>query len=156
MLASHPIDVMILATDLGAASELYGERIGLEVLIESDDFVTFKCGGDSRLVVTRSATGTSEPQTKASWRVGNLAAEVAELRSRGVEVEEIDLWLLGGVARMRGTAHRPQDELAYALAGPAAAARGEAAGARGGRHVPSPAGLPKTLGYVATTAGDAV
>jgi hypothetical protein len=27
--------------------------------------VTFKCGGDSRLVVTRSSTGTTEPQTKA-------------------------------------------------------------------------------------------
>lgn len=40
-------------------------------------------------------------------------------RRRGVEVEEIDLWLLGGVARMRGEAKRPQDELAYALAGPA-------------------------------------
>ena len=90
MLASHPIDVMILATNLGAAREFYGERIGLEVLIESDDFVTFKCGGDSRLVVTRSSTGTSEPQTKASWRVSDLAAEVAELRSRGVEVEEYD------------------------------------------------------------------
>ena len=90
MLASHPIDVMILATNLGAAREFYGERIGLEVLIESDDFVTFNCGGDSRLVVTRSSTGTSESQTKASWRVSNLAAEVAELRSRGVEVEEYD------------------------------------------------------------------
>ena len=90
MLADHPIDVMILATNLGAAREFYGERIGLEVLIESDDFVTFNCGGDSRLVVTRSSTGTSEPQTKASWRVSDLAAEVAELRSRGVEVEEYD------------------------------------------------------------------
>ena len=90
MLASHPIDVMILATNLDAAREFYGEKIGLEVLIETDDFVTFNCGGDSRLVVTRSSTGTSEPQTKASWRVSNLAAEVAELRSRGVGVEEYD------------------------------------------------------------------
>lgn len=40
-------------------------------------------------------------------------------RGRGVEVEEIDLWLLGGVARFRGQARRPQDELAYAIAGPA-------------------------------------
>lgn len=39
-------------------------------------------------------------------------------RRRGLEVEEIELWLLGGVAKMRGTARRPQDELAYALAGP--------------------------------------
>jgi catechol-2,3-dioxygenase len=90
MLASHPIDAMILAIDLAVAREFYGDRIGLEVLIDSDDFLTFKCGGDSRLVVTRSSTGTSEPQPKASWRVSDLAAEVAELRSRGVEVEDYD------------------------------------------------------------------
>jgi hypothetical protein len=90
MLSEHPIDVMILATDLGVAREFYGDRIGLEVLIESQDFLTFTCGGDSRLVVTRSATGTSEPQTKASWRVNDLAAEVVELRSRGINVEEYD------------------------------------------------------------------
>ena len=90
MLADQPIDVMILATDLGVAREFYGDRIGLELLIESDDFLTFSCGGDSRLVVTRSSTGTTEPQTKASWRVSDLAAEVAELRSRGVELQEYD------------------------------------------------------------------
>jgi catechol-2,3-dioxygenase len=90
MLTNHPIDVMILATDLAVAKEFYADRIGLEVMLESDDFLTFKCGGDSRLVVTRSSTGTSEPQTKASWRVDDLAAEVAELRSRGVQVEDYD------------------------------------------------------------------
>jgi catechol-2,3-dioxygenase len=90
MLADYAIDPMILATDLAVAKEFYADRIGLEVLIESDDFLTFKCGGDSRLVVTRSSTGTSEPQTKASWRVSDLAAEVRELRARGVEVEEYD------------------------------------------------------------------
>lgn len=43
-------------------------------------------------------------------------------RRHDVEVEGIDLWLLGGVARIRGTARRPQDELAYAVAGPAVTA----------------------------------
>jgi catechol-2,3-dioxygenase len=90
MLADHPIDPMILATDLGVAKEFYGGRIGLEVLLESDDFLSFSCGGDSRLVVTRSSTGSSEAQTKASWRVRDLAAEVADLRSRGVELDEYD------------------------------------------------------------------
>jgi catechol-2,3-dioxygenase len=90
MLADHPIDPMILATDLGVAKEFYGDRIGLELLLESDDFLTFSCGGASRLVVTRSSSGTSEPQTKASWRVSDLAAEVADLRGRGIEVEEYD------------------------------------------------------------------
>ncbi|MGO8905929.1 MAG: site-2 protease family protein [Solirubrobacteraceae bacterium] len=43
-------------------------------------------------------------------------------RRHGIEVEEIDLWLLGGVSRMRGEAHDPSDELHYALAGPAVTA----------------------------------
>jgi hypothetical protein len=48
MLADHPIDPMILTTDLARAREFYGDRIGLEILLESDDFLTFRCGGDSR------------------------------------------------------------------------------------------------------------
>jgi catechol-2,3-dioxygenase len=101
MLASHPIDPMLLATDLAVAREFYGDRIGLEVLLETDDFLTFRCGGDSRLVITRSSTGMSGPQTKAVWRVSDLAAEVGELRSRGVVVEEYDgpgLKTTGGIA----------------------------------------------------------
>jgi Zn-dependent protease/predicted transcriptional regulator len=43
-------------------------------------------------------------------------------RRHGIEVEEIDLWLLGGVSRMRGEAHDARDELRYALAGPAVTA----------------------------------
>lgn len=39
-------------------------------------------------------------------------------RRHGIEIEEIDLWLLGGVSKMRGEAHEPGDELRYALAGP--------------------------------------
>jgi Zn-dependent protease len=40
-------------------------------------------------------------------------------RRHGVEIEEIDLWLLGGVARMGGYPKRADDELRFALAGPA-------------------------------------
>ncbi|MBS1676031.1 MAG: site-2 protease family protein [Actinobacteria bacterium] len=40
-------------------------------------------------------------------------------RRRGVGIEEIDLWLLGGVARMSGQPTRAVDELAFAAAGPA-------------------------------------
>jgi catechol-2,3-dioxygenase len=81
---------MLTATDLDAAKRYYGEGVGLEVLLESDEFVTFGCGGDSRLVVTRTTSPSGEEQTKASWRVGDVAAEVAELRSRGVDVVEYD------------------------------------------------------------------
>ena len=40
-------------------------------------------------------------------------------RREGVEIEEIDLWLLGGVARMSGYPKQALDELRFALAGPA-------------------------------------
>jgi catechol-2,3-dioxygenase len=90
MLKDHPIDVVLLATDLAAAKDFYGGRIGLEIILENDEFLTFECGGDSRLVITKSSTGSTEAQTKASWRVEDLAAELTELRSRGVQIEEFD------------------------------------------------------------------
>ena len=90
MLAEHPIDVVLLSTDLGAAKEFYGDRIGLEIVLDTGEFVTFRCGGDSRLVITKSSSGTTEQQTKASWRVEDIAAEVAGLRSRGVDIAEYD------------------------------------------------------------------
>ena len=90
MLAEHPIDVMLTAPDLGAVRQFYGDQVGLDVMIESDDFVTFRCGGASRLVVTRTSEPSTEQTTKASWRVADVAAEVAELRARGVDVADYD------------------------------------------------------------------
>lgn len=43
-------------------------------------------------------------------------------RRRGVEVDGIDLWLLGGVSRLRGEPRAAGDELRYAAAGPAVTA----------------------------------
>jgi Zn-dependent protease len=40
-------------------------------------------------------------------------------RRYGIEIQEIDLWLLGGVAVMKEGPHRPEEELRFALAGPA-------------------------------------
>jgi catechol 2,3-dioxygenase-like lactoylglutathione lyase family enzyme len=90
MLAEQPIDVMLMATDLAAGRDFYAGKIGLEVLIETDEFITFACGGDTRLVITKSSVGSGERQTKASWRVADIAAEVAELRSRGIEIQDYD------------------------------------------------------------------
>ena len=101
MLANHAIDVMLTAADLGIVKQFYGDRIGLDVMIENDDFVTFRCGGDSRLVVTRTSTPSTEQTTKASWRVADIAAEVADLRARGVEIADYaEPWLrtVDGVA----------------------------------------------------------
>ena len=99
MLADHPVDVMLLATDLAVARTFYGDTLGLPVLLEDEQFLTFRCGGDSRLVVTKSTTGTADQATKACWRVDDIAAEVAQLRARGVEIHDLpDLNTAGGIA----------------------------------------------------------
>ena len=89
MLADHPVDVMLLATDLEVARQFYAGTLGLPMLLETGQFVTFGCGGDSRLVVTKSTTGTTDQATKASWRVGDIASEVAGLRARGVAIQDL-------------------------------------------------------------------
>jgi len=90
MLGDNAIDVILLATDLEASRDFYAQKVGLEIVSESDDALTFKRGGDARLVISASTTGTADEQTQASWRVDDLEAELTELRSRGVEIVEID------------------------------------------------------------------
>jgi catechol-2,3-dioxygenase len=91
MLGDHPIDVVLLATDLETSKQFYAGKLGLEILNESAEAIVYKCGGDSQLSVTKSTTGTADEQTQAGWRVTDLDAEVAELRSRGVEIQEYDM-----------------------------------------------------------------
>jgi catechol 2,3-dioxygenase-like lactoylglutathione lyase family enzyme len=91
VLGDHPIHPVLLAKDLAAAKEFYHDRLGLEILTENEDAIVLACGGGTHLDVTKSTTGTADTQTQASWQVPDLRAEVAELRSRGVKVEDYDL-----------------------------------------------------------------
>ena len=91
MLSNYPIDVVLLAMDLAATKDFYVDKIGLPVLSESPGGVTFQCGGDSQLVVTKSSVGTKDEQTQATFRVANVRAEVSELRRRGVQIKDYDL-----------------------------------------------------------------
>ena len=91
MLGDHPIHPVLLATDLAATRAFYHDQLGLEILSESEAAITFRCGGGTQLSVTKSTTGTADTQTQASWHVSDVRAEVAELRSRGVRVEDYDL-----------------------------------------------------------------
>jgi predicted enzyme related to lactoylglutathione lyase len=54
-------------------------------------------------VVTKSTTGTSDSQTQMAWRVPDIRAALADLRSRGVRIEEYvapDPVTVDGVADM--------------------------------------------------------
>lgn len=57
---------------------------------ENEAAISFRCGGESVIVVTMSTMGTADEQTQAGWLVPDLSREVTELRSRGVEIQEYD------------------------------------------------------------------
>jgi predicted enzyme related to lactoylglutathione lyase len=90
MLADKPISPILLATDMEASKRFYMERIGLKLLRENDEVMVFKCG-ETQLRISKSTVGTKDEQTQATFVVGDLKAEVADLRKRGVKIEDYDL-----------------------------------------------------------------
>jgi catechol 2,3-dioxygenase-like lactoylglutathione lyase family enzyme len=104
MLSEYPVFPILLSTDLEASRAFYHGTLGLEVLREdAGDRIVFRCGGGTQLVVTLSTTGTSDTQTQMAWRVPDLRAAIAELRARGVRIEEYqapDPVTVDGVADM--------------------------------------------------------
>ena len=91
MLGDSPIHPVLLSTDLSEARSFYHDKLGLEILSESEQAIIFRCGGGTHLDVTKSTTGTADSQTQAGWEVPDLRAEIADLRSRGVKIEEYDM-----------------------------------------------------------------
>jgi hypothetical protein len=90
MLRDSPLNVVLLATDLDPARDFCSNKLALPMIDESEQSLTFSCGGGSRVIISKSEAGTADSQTQAQWRVQDLAAELADLRSRGVKIEEYD------------------------------------------------------------------
>jgi catechol 2,3-dioxygenase-like lactoylglutathione lyase family enzyme len=88
MLGNHPVTPVLLATDLPAAREFYHGKLGLQIVREDHNAIVFKCGSGTHLDVTKSTVGTADSQTQASWQVSDIHMEVAELRARGLTIED--------------------------------------------------------------------
>lgn len=89
MLSDAPVFPILLSTDLDASREFYHQQLGLQILREDpDDRIVFRCGSGTQLAVTLSTIGTSDTQTQMAWRVSDIRAAVADLRARGIRVEE--------------------------------------------------------------------
>ena len=91
MLSDYPVFPILLSTDLDATRDFYHDVLGLEIAREDEgDRIVFRCGGGTQLVVTQSTVGTSDTQTQMAWRVPDIHAALADLRARGVRIEEYD------------------------------------------------------------------
>ncbi|MFL5726834.1 MAG: VOC family protein [Chloroflexota bacterium] len=91
MLGDCPVHPVLLAKDLDQARAFYHDKLGLEILVELDHAIHFRCGNGSKIAVSKSTTGTADSQTQIGWDVPDLRRELDELRSRGITIEDYDL-----------------------------------------------------------------
>lgn len=97
MLSSAPVAPTLAVNDLERARRFYEEALGFEVEAEVAETVRYRCGSGTGLAIfERPMTPTD--RTVAAFEVSDIEAEVAELRSRGVEVEGV-ITLDSGVHR---------------------------------------------------------
>jgi catechol 2,3-dioxygenase-like lactoylglutathione lyase family enzyme len=90
MLGDHPVFPILLSTDLPASRTFYHDTLGLEIVREDEERIVFRCGGGTQLLISRSTIGTADTQTQLVWRVPDLRAALADLRARGVRIEEYE------------------------------------------------------------------
>jgi catechol 2,3-dioxygenase-like lactoylglutathione lyase family enzyme len=93
ILSRSPIAPTLPASDIGRAKAFYRDVLGFEVVAEMPETgeVMFRSGQDVLFLVYRSPSAGTNRATAAAWRVSDLGAVVAELKSRGVEFENYDL-----------------------------------------------------------------
>jgi catechol-2,3-dioxygenase len=90
MLGTHPVGVVLLSTDLQKSRAFYADTLQLTIIEESESAIAYASGGETRITVTSSTTGSNDDQTKAAWRVDDLRAELEWLQTRGVAPEDYD------------------------------------------------------------------
>jgi predicted enzyme related to lactoylglutathione lyase len=91
MLTNAPIVPYIPVANVARARRFYEEKVGLKPKQEYASGVIYECGRGSWVFMYPSpGAGTSKAST-AFWAVDDVAAEVAELKARGVVFEEYDM-----------------------------------------------------------------
>lgn len=104
MLRDGDVATRLPAQDLDRARAFYAERLGLEPVEERPGGLRYECGR-GRFTLFESAGVASGSHTQMAWEVDDIDAVVAELRSRGVVFEEVDvpgLRTVGGIADVEG------------------------------------------------------
>lgn len=95
MLENIPLHPALPALDIGRAKKWYSEKLGLQPKSE-DEFggVRYETGGSEFLVYLSDYAGTNQA-TAAGFIVENFDEVINDLRSRGVQFEDVDFGELG-------------------------------------------------------------
>jgi predicted enzyme related to lactoylglutathione lyase len=105
MLSDKTVVAMIPCVDFERARQFYEGKLGLSPEQESSGGATYTCKGGSVFALYPSSFAGTAQNTAMSWSVDDIAAELAELRARGVIFEEYNLpesKTVNGVAEFPG------------------------------------------------------
>jgi catechol 2,3-dioxygenase-like lactoylglutathione lyase family enzyme len=95
MLTTSRLVANVHVDDLDAAVEFYGTTLGLSLaerveVVPGFEQVLFAVG-DAQICISQEPGGGESTKTLVAFDVDDLEAEVADLRGRGVVIEEYDL-----------------------------------------------------------------
>ena len=88
MLSESNIYATIPVSDLERAQRFYTETLGLTPAMVTEGGVMYRSGGTQFFVYPSRYKASGH--TQMSWVVGDIKAEVAGLRAKGIEFEEFD------------------------------------------------------------------
>jgi catechol 2,3-dioxygenase-like lactoylglutathione lyase family enzyme len=92
MLGEFPIVANVPVTDLEKARTFYSDVLGLELVTEEEgEGLHYQCGEGTWLEVYRTRAGVGAGHTEAGFQVTGIEQLVADLRDRGVAIQDYDL-----------------------------------------------------------------
>ncbi len=102
MLSTALVRPTIPVVDLERAKAFYIDKLGLKLASENPGGAIIEAGGGSTLLLFPRTEATKAEHTAAGFTVGDVEAEVAALRAKGVVFEDIDM---PGLKTENGIAH---------------------------------------------------
>jgi predicted enzyme related to lactoylglutathione lyase len=91
VVATNRISAVLCSTDLARSQEFYEQQVGLTLSPETiANHLVFECGDGTTLLVYGRGAPNLADHTQVRFWSADVAADVEELRARGVEFEEYD------------------------------------------------------------------
>jgi hypothetical protein len=91
MLKNAKAVATVATSDSGAAQAFYGGTLGLPMMSSAEQFAAYLLPDGSALFVYERPNHVAPASTCVTFIVGDIEAEVADLRTEGIQFEEYDM-----------------------------------------------------------------
>jgi catechol 2,3-dioxygenase-like lactoylglutathione lyase family enzyme len=92
MVGNNRISAVLVSTDLDASQRFYEDKVGLTLSPETiKNHLLFDCGAGTTLLIYGRGNGNRADHTQVRFWSTDVANDVADLVSRGIQFEEYDM-----------------------------------------------------------------